>query len=677
MADSPPTTTSGRLASSVGTLGVIATAIAALTLTAVLIGNLLVLVFKVPAALWLAIVVDVGPVVGLFLSNIGNGVNYYGAWRVLRGQDEYDVKADSKNQLQNVPGMLQWAPAAVAGCFPLAAAGLLAASLIISILTLAPAPVHTLGITLHSPNTPSGNGSGNSSGGGSSGGSQGNTNGPATIHFAVTFGTNGTATQQCDTSSTTLDPLSATLDNSGSASAVRWELTTVDTLPGATPSGPWASASGFSGTIAAGQTTALTLTPNTQICALIPQQGSTYHVVMQVVGVGVFTLADQVGAPPHLALTLSSTTLRQTCPSLNSALSAVSVTLDNSTSNVAATWQLSNMQKIPGTSHDWARPSASSGSVTAGQAAALTLTPDPKLCSWNPQPSKVYHVTLAWNDGQSVTIADTIISPPPPSLTPPPSAPLPPPPSPPQPPPPTHTPSTSVTWLSITPLSYTQACASGSIAPYAVKLVNTGSVAISWTFSATQPVSATNSTVWATAHPSSGSVPAGGTVQFTVTPSAAICAVSGNLSYSATLTQSGNSLQGPTQTLTDGITVPPFVSFTLDPASNAQDCKDGSIAPYTVKISNTASNVPIKWSLTHIDNAPDGNPWASIAPSGGGTTTVGAGKKQQLTVTVNQSVCSVAGTTTYHATITATSTNGGTNYGSEVLQDQITVEPPK
>lgn len=677
MADSPPTTTGDGLASSVGTLGVIATALAALTLTAVIIGNLLVLVFKVHTTLWLAIVVDVGPIVGLFLSNVGNGVNYYGAWRVLRGLDKYDVKADSKNQIQNVPGMLQWVPATLAGCFPLAAAGLLAASLIISILTLAPAPVHTLGIALPSSapsaSGSSGNGSRNQSGG-RGGGTQGNTNSPANIHFAVTFGTSGIATQQCDAPSAALAPLSATLDNSGSTTAVPWQLTNVDTLPGATPSGPWASVSDSTGTVAAGQTITLTLTPDARLCSLIPQQGNTFHVTLQAVGVGAFTLADQVGVAPHLALALSSTTLRQTCPSSNSALPAVSVTLDNSASTLAASWQLSGMQKLPGTSHDWASPSASSGSVAAGQTTVLTLTPDPKLCYWNPLPGNVYHVKLSWNGNQSVTITDTItdtitsspLPPPPPAAPPPPSSP--PPPAPPPPPPP------AVTWLGVSPLQHSQSCTSGSLAPYAVTLVNSGSYAIDWAFSAAQAVSATNSAVWATASPASGSVPAGGMAKFTVTPDSGICAVSGNPSYSATLTQGSNGQHGPTQTLTDNITIPP-VRFTLSPNPATQTCSGGQVGSYHVKIDNTQSNAPIKWSLTHIENAPDGKPWAAIAPSGGNTTTVGAGKSQQLTVTVDQSVCSVIGTTTYSATITATNPNGSTSYGSQVLQDIITVEP--
>lgn len=661
MADSPPTTTGGRIATSVGTLGIIATALAALTLTAVLIGNLLLLVFKVHTALWLAIVVDVGPVAGIFLSNIGNGVNYYGAWRVLRGQDKYDVKSDTKNQLQNVPGMLQWAPQALLGCFPLLSAGLLAASLIISVLTLAPAPVHALGTALQSPDTSS-QGAGNSAGGGS-GGSQGNTNGPSNIHFALHFGTNGTATQQCDTSSSLLAPLTATLDNSGSTSSVRWELINVDTLPGTTPLGPWATASDLTGTVAAGQTDSVTLRPDAQLCSLIPQQGNTYRVVLQAVGVGVFTLADQVGAPPHLALSLSSTTLSQTCPSFYSALPGVSVTLDNSASNVAANWQLSGMQKIPGTSHDWASPSASSGSVAAEQQATLTLTPDPKLCYWSPLPSKVYHVTLSWNSGQSVTITDHIISPPLPQVTPPPPLPN---------PTPSPSPPTSATWLGVTPLNTTQACTNGNLAPYPVTLVNSGSFAINWTFSATQSASATNSAVWATASPSSGSVPAGSTAQFSVTPNVGICAVAGNPSYAATLTQSGNGQQGPAQTLTDEIGVATFASFTLTPNPQSQTCGDG-IAPYTVTLDNTKSNVPIMWNLSNVENAPDAEPWATVVPTLGGAQTLGAGQSQQLTVTLDQSVCLSGGTTTYTATISATSPDGTVSYGSEVLKDAVSV----
>ena len=231
-------------------------------------------------------------------------------------------------------------------------------------------------------------------------------------------------------------------------------------------------------------------------------------------------------------------------------------------------------------------------------------------------------------------------------------------------------------WLGATPLNNTQACSADedgdpSLQPYPVTLVNAGSYAINWTFSATQPVSTTDSAVWATANPSSGSVPAGATAQFTVTPSADICAVAGNPGYSATLTQSGNGQQGPSQALTDSIGVPDFASFTLTPNPKSQTCKEGSVSSYTLTIDNTKSNIPITWSLSNVSTTSSGVPWVKL--QGGSTQTIGAGAKQQITIAPDPSVCLVSGAMTYTADISATSPNGKTSYGTQQLKDAITV----
>ena len=299
--------------------------------------------------------------------------------------------------------MLQWAPEALAGCFPLAAGFVLALSLIMTVLTYAPAPIHTLGITLHSSGSPSANTVGETSGN-SSGGSPGGSNPPSsggttTTHFTVELGTNNSATQSCATATTALAPLAVSLENSG-ASSVRWNVTDVDGLS-ATNTTPWAAVSSATGAVAGGQTATLTLTPNARLCSEIALQGAIYHVLVQVAGAGAFTLVDQVSAPPQLVLALNTTRVSQTCSSFYSALPGVSVALDNTQSNVAANWQLSGIQLIPGTSHPWAGAGAGSGSVAAGQTGTITLTSDPKLCYWSPLPSKTYHATLSWSAGKS------------------------------------------------------------------------------------------------------------------------------------------------------------------------------------------------------------------------------------------------------------------------------------
>ena len=97
MAGSTPSNATVRITSTFSKLTTLATALAALVLTAVIIGNILLLVFKVPTSLALFLLVDIGPVLGVFLSNIGNGGTYYGVWRVLRRAEEFDLSASTKS----------------------------------------------------------------------------------------------------------------------------------------------------------------------------------------------------------------------------------------------------------------------------------------------------------------------------------------------------------------------------------------------------------------------------------------------------------------------------------------------------------------------------------------------------------------------------------------------------
>ncbi len=84
-------------------------------------------------------------------------------------------------------------------------------------------------------------------------------------------------------------------------------------------------------------------------------------------------------------------------------------------------------------------------------------------------------------------------------------------------------------------------------------------------------------------------------------------------------------------------------------------------------------DVPITWIFSTSDRTSTGKAWASIKPSGGDTHTIGAGAHQVLVVTPNADVCLTRGTTTYHATLTATSPGGMRTYGSVSIADTITV----
>src|SRR5262245_47677799 len=70
----------------------------ALILTGVLVGNALLIVVGVPSTLWLLALVDIGPLVALFLGNVATFMGYYGTWRILRGLDDYSAKDDAKSQ---------------------------------------------------------------------------------------------------------------------------------------------------------------------------------------------------------------------------------------------------------------------------------------------------------------------------------------------------------------------------------------------------------------------------------------------------------------------------------------------------------------------------------------------------------------------------------------------------
>lgn len=158
---------------------------------------------------------------------------------------------------------------------------------------------------------------------------------------------------------------------------------------------------------------------------------------------------------------------------------------------------------------------------------------------------------------------------------------------------------------------------------YKVTLNNQGSnVPVSWRFNAANR--------WATASPSSGTIKAGKTAAFTVTPT--ICPVGLN----ATAEQAAVHLsfpQGGSQgdiTLTDTIYGPP-------PIANVQVTQGrvasvyvscGAPASYTITMNNLGGNVPVAWWFDF-----DGGPiWATPSPSSG-TLAAGQGDTT-ITVTV-------------------------------------------
>jgi hypothetical protein len=141
----------GGFAGRLTRLGFWCSVVSGLILGVVLLGNLYLYATQPAHALWLLILLNGGPVLGLLLANIGTMLNYYGIWRILRGKDAYSARDDALGQLAGVPGNLQGLPMAL-GCGSLFSVGILALALAISLATAAPPPLHLLGVVV--PSTP-------------------------------------------------------------------------------------------------------------------------------------------------------------------------------------------------------------------------------------------------------------------------------------------------------------------------------------------------------------------------------------------------------------------------------------------------------------------------------------------------------------------------------------------
>jgi hypothetical protein len=116
----------------------------------------------------------------------------------------------------------------------------------------------------------------------------------AVISFGVSQPT--TFTQQCSAAQP-LAPLTLTLDNSRSTISVDWWLD----IPPSVPHGqtPWAIANPPYGTLPAGQTANVSLTPDGTLCSLLVGQSApvTYRASLFFGGVGEVTISDTITPP--------------------------------------------------------------------------------------------------------------------------------------------------------------------------------------------------------------------------------------------------------------------------------------------------------------------------------------------------------------------------------------------
>ncbi len=107
---------------------------------------------------------------------------------------------------------------------------------------------------------------------------------------------------------------------------------------------------------------------------------------------------------PVVNFKVSPTTFKQTCYSTP----ALTITLDNTGSNVAVSWKAGIIDLVPNTANLWAKASPTSGTVPAGGTATLTLTPDSSVCQNINQPTQFHAEVDLTSATGTFPIVDTI-----------------------------------------------------------------------------------------------------------------------------------------------------------------------------------------------------------------------------------------------------------------------------
>jgi hypothetical protein len=284
------------LAALLGRVGVVASLLTALLLSAVLAANVAVLGLGYPPDTTLALFLQATPVICLFLGNLATLITFYGSYRILRRKDEYNVRDDLKGHAADLPGRLQGLPAQLArqsGCVGMLSATTLAASLVVTGLTLAPQPFRGLGVV--------------AVGAGYQPARLGSTVMPTaptptptpsrtpTPIPVVKFAVAPTQyTQDCNTRLQP-NPQTITLDNTGSTRDVAWSVAMRESV-GVSAQAPWAKPSQTHGVISAGQTAQITLTTGEVDCLVVPNNGTRdFHADFTLAGSRtVYTVTDTI-----------------------------------------------------------------------------------------------------------------------------------------------------------------------------------------------------------------------------------------------------------------------------------------------------------------------------------------------------------------------------------------------
>jgi hypothetical protein len=293
-----------------GRLGLYATYVAAALVMLVIAGDLDVLVGHAPLVGIVAVLVGAGPLVAMLLSTFASYVNYYGVWRILRGKDEYDTGQDLKSHAADIPQALQAVLAGRAGCLPAASVVLLFIALLLAgaanvppatpaigtlgtwhdrvgaVVSSAPTPTPTPTPTALPTATATATAAPTATATAVPTATATPTQGPV-INFSVSPLT--ASWTSCPT-----PPGSQTfkLDNSKSTVAVSWKASARDMLPSGAP---WATITPVaSGTVAAGGTQSVTVTPSNILCRYSSANGTPWHIDIAAAGVGSYTFTYTV-----------------------------------------------------------------------------------------------------------------------------------------------------------------------------------------------------------------------------------------------------------------------------------------------------------------------------------------------------------------------------------------------
>lgn len=375
------------LPAGIARLAWLSTVTSALLLTATLAGNALLLLLGARPTLWLLALVDIGPLIAVFLSNIATFAGYYGSWRIVARRDEYDVAGDAKNQLAQVPGMLQDLPAQLRrrlGCLQSAALLTFALAVATTVATLAPPPFRVLGAALGpSPMATA----------------TATATAPVSPSVASLVVTPTSATQQCDATSG-LQPLNITLDNSASAVATNWSISITDVAPGVGI--PWASADPNQGAVPAGASTTTTLTPTSRICYTITS--AQVFTATLITPTGATTITDTISPPSASLMIPAGQDMKQTCSPQGAP--AYTVTLDNAAGTIDVNWSFNSFDFAPDGA-PWATASPLSGTVPAGGIESVTITPQPAACRITS--ATVWHAQISYGgSGTLLALTDTL-----------------------------------------------------------------------------------------------------------------------------------------------------------------------------------------------------------------------------------------------------------------------------